>query len=509
MRKMLSTLLAVMILLASSTTQVFASEVTAPGEATTSAVLNTEATLMNVTLPLAVMIYVDADGNVFTPDNLQITNNSAGPIQVLSLEVVTDNGWTLDPTSTDYTDYKSGLKHFSMTLNGMDPALGDLTFTTPINGGESLLLEFEADVSPQKDALNAVKIGEMIITVDWYADEVTTPSYPPGYVLATDSDFSGDSDGSFTYTGIDEYVIIPDTIKGVPVTSYAFMFMSKPVKGVISENPNITNMSYMFAFASSTNLELRLNTTSTTDMSAMFTYAAAESLGLGSFDMATVTTTTDMFAGCTAVVNWDSSTLTGPGGSGTGGSGTGGTVTVETGTYVLASDSDFIGDIDGELTYMGTDSFVIIPDVIKGIPVTSYKNMFAATSVKGVISTNPNITSAEAMFAYNTANTLEIDLSACTNIVNTSGMFSHSSATAIDLSKMSTSSVFNTSYMFYNTQVTTLDLSTWNLASMDDIWSNNMFNGVTATAGYARTQTDADKLNATSNKPAGLTFVVK
>ena len=38
---------------------------------------------------------------------------------------------------------------------------------------------------------------------------------------------------------------------------------------------------------------------------------------------------------------------------------------------------------------------------------------------------------------------------------------------------------------------------------------NGMFSNSKATTGYARTQADADKLNASSNKPDTLTFVVK
>ena len=38
---------------------------------------------------------------------------------------------------------------------------------------------------------------------------------------------------------------------------------------------------------------------------------------------------------------------------------------------------------------------------------------------------------------------------------------------------------------------------------------NNMFNNSSAITGYARTQADADKFNASSGKPPGLTFVVK
>ena len=36
-----------------------------------------------------------------------------------------------------------------------------------------------------------------------------------------------------------------------------------------------------------------------------------------------------------------------------------------------------------------------------------------------------------------------------------------------------------------------------------------MFLGSQATTGYARTQADADRFNSSSNKPAGLNFIVK
>lgn len=36
-----------------------------------------------------------------------------------------------------------------------------------------------------------------------------------------------------------------------------------------------------------------------------------------------------------------------------------------------------------------------------------------------------------------------------------------------------------------------------------------MFQEASARTGYARTQTDANKFNASANKPAGLNFIVK
>ena len=61
--------------------------------------------------------------------------------------------------------------------------------------------------------------------------------------------------------------------------------------------------------------------------------------------------------------------------------------------------------------------------------------------------------------------------------------------------------------MFASSKVTTLDLSSFDTSNVTDI--NLMFWEAKATTGYARTQADADKFNASSNKPRALTFTVK
>ena len=63
------------------------------------------------------------------------------------------------------------------------------------------------------------------------------------------------------------------------------------------------------------------------------------------------------------------------------------------------------------------------------------------------------------------------------------------------------------SSMFQNSSATTLDLSSFNTSNVTNM--SYMFHESSATKGYARTQTDADKFNSSSGKPAGLNFVVK
>ena len=131
------------------------------------------------------------------------------------------------------------------------------------------------------------------------------------YVLAKDSDFTGDRNGQFHYAGSAEYVIVPEVIKGVKITSTACMFKGSVVKGVICDNPAITDMRGMFWDARTNEieliqnkprsaLELILNTSNVTDMSWMFNGAIVEELILTSFDTSKVEDFSVMFEGARA-----------------------------------------------------------------------------------------------------------------------------------------------------------------------------------------------------------------
>ena len=88
-----------------------------------------------------------------------------------------------------------------------------------------------------------------------------------------------------------------------------------------------------------------------------------------------------------------------------------------------------------------------------------------------------------------------------------SSMFRSSKATSLDLSNFDTSNVTNMDTMFYDSKATTLDLSSFDTSKVTDMgW---MFTRAKATTGYARSQEDADRFNASSHKPSELTFVVK
>ena len=200
--------------------------------------------------------------------------------------------------------------------------------------------------------------------------------------------------------------------------------------------------------------------------------------------------------------------------------------------YVVATDSDFSGDRDGEFRYIGTDKKVIIPNIINGVTITSTYRIFEYDSVEAVAMKNPNVTDMRGMFENTQSESLDLSNLFTENVTNMSDMFYASQAKSLNLSSFTTSKVTNMSNMFSNSRATSLDLSSFdtsnvgdmmgmfqyskatslNLSSFDtsNVWSMSyMFSGSPATTGLARTSADADKFNNSSGKPSKLNFVVK
>ena len=128
---------------------------------------------------------------------------------------------------------------------------------------------------------------------------------PEGYVLATDDDFSGTSNGSFRYIGTALKVVIPNRIKGIAVTRYDSMFRDSSVIGVVSYNKNVTNMSNMFYGSSAITLDLSIfDTSKVTNMSNMFYGSSATTLDLSIFDTSKVTNMSGMFQNSSATTGY-------------------------------------------------------------------------------------------------------------------------------------------------------------------------------------------------------------
>lgn len=149
--------------------------------------------------------------------------------------------------------------------------------------------------------------------------------------------------------------------------------------------------------------------------------------------------------------------------------------------YVFtASDKDFSGNANGEFKYIGPDGgYVKIPSVIKGVEVTSYREMFADSYVNGVKSTNKNVTDMSHMFAKAKAKNAGLDLSQLdtSNVTDMSYMFHEAAISEMDLSSFDTSNVTNMESMFSFTKLLTLDLSSFdtsNVTTMANMFEYNM-----------------------------------
>lgn len=77
-----------------------ANDVSAPGAGTTPVTVTAEASTFNVTVPTAIPLAVKANGTVTVPENVEIINNSSGPVKVTSV-AMNNSAWSM-------TDYNGG-----------------------------------------------------------------------------------------------------------------------------------------------------------------------------------------------------------------------------------------------------------------------------------------------------------------------------------------------------------------------------------------------------------------
>lgn len=156
-------------------------------------------------------------------------------------------------------------------------------------------------------ALTILSANSLIQPV--YAAGSTGPNgefIPPGYELATDADFhvypSVDPDDRpyrFHYVGTKPYVVIPHKIQGWELEGrdYFEMFIgNKNVRGVASNNPKVTDMSFMFYECESPSLDLQyLDTSNVIDMCYMFAGCKTTTINLSNFNTSKVECMRSMF----------------------------------------------------------------------------------------------------------------------------------------------------------------------------------------------------------------------
>ena len=283
-------------------------------------------------------------------------------------------------------------------------------------------------------------------------------------------------DGQYTYTyngSTGWSVVLTDKTSTDPVTT--------ELCGTINDKP-IVSMNNMFNGSKATSIDLSsFDTSKVIDMWAMFQYSAATTLDLSSFDTSNVTDMCSMFWGNKAteikgLENFNTSKVT-----------------------------DMRDMFQGsEATSLDLSSF----DTSK---VTTMSSMFwnsKATKIKGLENFNTSkVTDMKWMFYKSRATSLDLSSFDTSNVTIMAQMFLGSQATSIDLSSFDTSNVTDMSSMFRESATTILDLSSFDTSKVTDM--SSMFSASKATTGYARSQEDANRFNASSYKPSELTFVVK
>lgn len=521
--KLLSLLLVLSVVLAGllPSTAVYASE-----SGTSTVVLNTSGLNFEATVPYAVFIHVDEQGEVtITPDDLQVINHTAAPIKIQSLTVTTKNDWTLDPIYTNYKGFKFNRKHFWLGINGQDPSNGPLSFATPIQGYGSFDLVLSADVPPQLSVIDGLNICEIAIILDWDSAEQDNQGDQGigNYVLATDEDWEGEADGEFHYIGSNPYVIIPHVIKGIPVTSYEGMFKDTHVKGVYSDNPNIittkamfrgtaieevlletsnvTDMSQMFAKVEVDELDLtKLNTSKVKNFQHMFWDAKVPKLDLSNFDTSSAETLSFMFMQ-TVTNELDLSSFDIPETADT--NSMFGLTPVTKGYAKTQEDADRLNSSIGKPEYLtfivrgggdGSDSDYDDPDFNpddypEGYVMSKNSDWMISTAwaphyignddyviiprtIKGY-----ELTGLQGAFSgTHPVKGVYVDNS---NITNARDMFKGNTSTSLDLQYINIPNAAYMSSMFENTKANTLDLTGWDVSNVTH--ADRMFKNAEAT----------------------------
>ena len=247
-------------------------------------------------------------------------------------------------------------------------------------------------------------------------------------------------------------------VNGKPVVSMSYMFYQSKASEINLtkfNTSNIINMSGMFYNSAATSIDLSsFNTSNVTDMSSMFEESAATSIDLSSFDTSNVTSMHSMFWGSAA--------------------------------------------ISLDLSSFDTSNVTNMSDMFNGSAATSLDLSSFDTS---------KVTNMRGMFVRSAATNLDLSNFDTSKVTNMSFMFTNSAATNLDLSNFDTSNVTSMHSMFWGSAAISLDLSSFDTSKVTDM--SYMFQNSSATTGYARTQTDADKFNSSDGKPSTLTFVVK
>lgn len=110
-----------------------------------------------------------ADAAEVSVSDLSLTNNGTmGQIEVKKLEVVAEDGWTIDAYDADFPNMPANAKKFSLTSDGHDFADGAKTLPEDevlVNVSGTKTISFEGKTSTSTEALNNIKVANVVATI--------------------------------------------------------------------------------------------------------------------------------------------------------------------------------------------------------------------------------------------------------------------------------------------------------------------------------------------------------
>ena len=270
----------------------------------------------SVTLPTALPVSVDAEGNVTTAEPV-IKNTGGMTVTVAAATVEPLDGWTIVPWGTDFGKLPVSSKKFAMQFYGSEvPADGVIKLpsqsTIPVGGSAAVV--YDARIAVQSAATEDLTIANCCIVVD--SDE---PEVPSGAVMAANSSWYKSSTPKASITEIE--IVDSYTPTGTEAESW---------------DASAAGDGSVMAYLNGTKLTLAGNGTGKiyanpdaswafSDAAAMeadepdFYSAVASITGLELLDTSAVTSAFGMFAGCgymagtpltlNSLTNWNTSRM--------------------------------------------------------------------------------------------------------------------------------------------------------------------------------------------------------
>ena len=127
-------------------------------------------TVFSVTVPATLSLVMDKDGNVYTPTNASIANNSTAAVKVTGISLSPKNGWSVVPYSTNMANEKVDSHKIGLKLRDSQSASGN---TMPVTGNwdisqdGNLPLTYSAVVSATSQPISGTNVLDVTFVIDW------------------------------------------------------------------------------------------------------------------------------------------------------------------------------------------------------------------------------------------------------------------------------------------------------------------------------------------------------